>query len=136
MSIRVEGVIDLSHVDLKDLDTLYELFLFLQENNISVGFFNPKEWLYILKDGILKDGVLKVIHKERDWSYFEFHQDGRFFIDKHHTITEKQADDAVKAIREFYPMVKKALEVLKSVPNAKLSYDREREKLVIEVEEL
>ena len=59
-----------------------------------------------------------------------------FFIDKHYTITEKQADDAVKAIREFYPMVKKALEVLKSVPNAKLSYDREREKLVIEVEEL
>jgi len=131
MSIRVEGVIDLPHVDLKDLDTLYELFLFLQENNISVGSFNPKEWLYILKDG-----VMKVIHKERAWSYFEFHQDGRFFIDKHHTMTEKQADDAVKAIREFYPMVKKALEVLKSVPNAKLSYDREREKLVIEVEEL
>ncbi|MDM7320215.1 MAG: hypothetical protein P3W91_000635 [Fervidobacterium sp.] len=50
MSIRVEGVIDLPHVDLKDLGTLYELFLFLQENNISVGSFNPAEWFYILKD--------------------------------------------------------------------------------------
>lgn len=131
MSIRVEGVIDLPHVDLKDIDTLYELFLFLQENNISVGSFNPNEWLYILKDG-----VLKVIHKERDWSYFEF-KDGRFFVDKHYKITEKQADDAIKAIREFYPMIRKALDVLKSVQqNAKVGYDREREKLVIEVEEL
>ena len=131
MSIRVEGVIDLPHVDLKELETLYELFLFLQENNIIVGSFNPNEWLYVLKDG-----ALKVIHKERDWSYFEF-KDGQFFIDKHHTITEKNADDALKAIREFYPMVKKALEVLKSVPNAaKISYDKEKEKLVIEVEEL
>lgn len=131
MSIRVEGVIDLPCVDLKDLETLYELFLFLRENNIIAGSFNPEEWLYTLKDG-----VLKVIHKERSWSYFEFHSNGRFFIDKHHAITEKQADDAIKAIREFYPMVKKALEVLRSVPNAKLSYDREKEKLIIEVEEL
>ncbi|MCS7263060.1 MAG: hypothetical protein NZ560_06595 [Aquificaceae bacterium] len=126
MSVRVEGVIDLPHVDLADTEGLYETFLFLREHRLC------KE----LQDYAAEyaPNRVRLTHVRRAWSYVEF-IDGKVCWDEHYKQTVKEKDAILKALREYYPMVKKATEILKTVGSGKLSYDKEKECIVLEVEE-
>lgn len=126
MSVKVEGVLDLPHVDLRDLETLQELLLFIKENDLCEE----------LKDYRItyRRGVLRVEHGKRNWSYFEIRSDGRIAWDEHYEETTKEKNAILDAIREFYPMFKKAMEIHKKVGGV-MRYDKEEEKIILEVVE-
>ncbi|MEN3034376.1 MAG: hypothetical protein ABDH18_05245 [Aquificaceae bacterium] len=126
MSIRVEGIIDLPYFDLRDIHTLQELLMFLKENELC------KE----LKDYrvFVEGGILKLEHSKRSWSYIEISPEGRLVWDEHYRETVEEKDSILGAIREYYPMFKKALEIHLQVGGT-IRYDRERELIILEVEE-
>lgn len=126
MSVRVEGVLDLPHVDLRDMSTLHELLLFLKEHGICEE----------LKDYavFVKSGALRIEHTERDWSYVEITEDGRIFWDEHHEKTVEEKDAILSAIREYYPMFKKAMQIHSQVGGV-IRYDKEKDTIILEVEE-
>lgn len=130
MSIVVEGVIDLPMVDLKDTQTLLELLEFLHENSL----LNLSKW--IVQE--TQEGI-RLTHKHRNWSWIEISKEGKIKIDEHYKETVKFKDELLSAIREYYPMFKKALEIIEieknGLTNYRLSYDKEKEKLILEVED-
>ena len=126
MSVRVEGVIDLPHVDLRDTEGLYETLVFLKQNGLC-------EALESYAVEYAPNGI-RLTHVQRSWSYVEF-IDGKVYWDEHYNRTIREKDAILSAIREYYPMVKKATEILKTVGGGKLSYDKEKECIILEVEE-
>lgn len=128
MSVVVEGVIDLPMVDLRDTQTLLELLEFLNENSL----LDLSEW--IVQE--IQEGI-RLTHKHRNWSWIEISKDGKIRLDEHYKETVKFKDELLSAIREYYPMFKKALEIIEKnkLKSYRLSYDKEKEKLILEVED-
>lgn len=127
MSIVVEGVIDLPFVDLRDVMTIHELLLFLEEQ----GVLSLKDW-----DIKVQGEKLMLSHRSRNWSWIELCE-GKVRLDAHYKETEKFKDQLLDLIREFYPMYKKALEIIEknNIKDYRLSYNKEKDRLVLEVEE-
>ncbi|MEM2695604.1 MAG: hypothetical protein QXU09_01560 [Thermoproteota archaeon] len=126
MSVKVEGVIDLPHVDLRDMVSIYELMHFALEQDL---WEELKDWSISLTE----DKVV-FTHKSRSWSYVEVHKDGTVVWDKHYKETTSFKDKLISFISEYYPMFKKALSIA-SKYNAKMSYDKERERIILEVQD-
>ncbi len=128
MSVVVEGVIDLPFVDLSDLITIKELLLFLQNEQI----IDLSDWI-IEAD----QKKLRLLHKEKAYTWIEFSQDGVLKWDEHYRETRNFKDSLLQVINEYYPMYKKAMEIIEknNLTNYKLNYNKEEEKLVLEVED-
>ena len=127
MSKGIEGVIDLPSVDLRDLNTIYDLILFLQENEL----FNPI-W-QVSKE----KGKIKIVHPEKNWTWIEIYDSGIVKYDNHYGFTEEEKEKLIRLINEYYPMYKKAIDVLKQneINAYSFHYDKEKEKILIEIEE-
>lgn len=130
MSVKVTGVIDLPQVSLQDIDGIYETINFLLRNEI-LPFLSE----YNI---ILSENEIKLTHKTRNWSYFIIKSDGTLEIDKHYSKTEQDKDALIIAIREYYPMIRKMNDILQKVKakNYKTYYDKEKQSILIEIEEI
>ncbi len=130
MSKVITGVIDLPFVNLKDTDTIYELLLFLQENGLI-----DKNW-----EIDFKENYVELKHKEKNWTWIKIYNDATIKYDNHYGITEEFKDKVLKLINEYYPMYKKTLEILEnpelSQYNKKVVFDKEKEEICIEIEDL
>lgn len=126
MSVRVEGLLDLPHADLSDVQTLHELLLFLKEHELCQELKDYKI--------LFREGNLRIEHTQRDWSYLEISPEGKLFWDEHHKKTVEEKDAILRALREYYPMFRKALEIQAEVGGL-MRYDKQRECIVLEVEE-
>lgn len=126
MSVKVEGVIDLPHVDLRDMVRIYELMHFALEQEL---WEELKDW-----DISLTEDKIVFTHKTRNWSYVQVHKDGTVVWDKHYKETTAFKDKLIAFISEYYPMFKKALSIAEKY-NAKMSYDKEKERIILEVQD-
>ena len=128
MSKVVTGIIDLPTLDTRDQQTLYDLILFLQENEIEYTDYMVTKY----------DGYILIKHKTKNWSYIKIYEDGRFEIDNHYDLHELDKDYVIKLLNEYYPMFRKALDILKenNITNYKFTYDKDKEKILIEIEEV
>ncbi|WP_029523584.1 hypothetical protein [Persephonella sp. KM09-Lau-8] len=128
MSKVIEGVIDLPSVDLRDLDTLYDLILFLQENEL----FNP-----IWKVSKEKNKI-RIVYPEKNWTRIEIYNSGVVKYDNHYGFTGQEKEKLIRLINEYYPMYKKAIDILKQndISIYSFRYDKHKEKILIEIEEI
>ncbi|MFN3263283.1 MAG: hypothetical protein ACK42C_00095 [Aquificaceae bacterium] len=125
MSVKVQGVIDLPHVDLRDFEVLQELLFFLYEE----GLIDLSEW------SIYKDGdTLRLTHKTRAWSYIHINSIGTVEWDAHYKETTAFKDKLLKTIGEYYPAFKKAYSIAQKY-KAKLSLSEDKEKIILEVQD-
>lgn len=97
MSVKVEGVIDLPHVNLKEIADIYDFLHFMHENNI----FNLSDWTISFSE---KEKCLKIKHKSRSWSYVYIFDSGKVEWDAHYQETVTFKDALLSKIREYYPM--------------------------------
>lgn len=126
MSVKVEGVIDLPHVNLKEIADIYDFLHFMHENNI----FNLSDWTISFSE---KEKCLKIKHKSRSWSYVYIFDSGKVEWDAHYQETVTFKDALLSKIREYYPMYKKAMEFAEKYKAKTISFDKEKEKIILEV---
>lgn len=126
MSVRVEGVIDLPHVSLKEISNIYDFILFLHENEV----LSLSEW----KISLLEDEkCIKLTHKTRAWSYVNLYNNGKVEWDAHYAETVEFKDTLLSKIKEYYPMYRKALEFAEKYKAKKMTFNKEEEKIILEV---
>lgn len=128
MSVKVVGYIDMPELDLRKVADIYEITIFLLENDI-LPFLNEY-------DIVVDENSIKFTHKRRNWSYFIIRSDGTIEYDKHYERTVLDKDELLKAIRTYFPMFKKAKEILAKLNSkGKTYYDEKEECIVIEMDE-
>ncbi len=127
MSIVVEGVIELPFLDLTDTEGIREVLTLLQDQ----GLLDLSEWHVEVGNG-----YIKLTHKERAWSWIEI-REGKVRLDEHYKETVKFKDHLLSVLREYYPMFRKALDIIhkNQITNYTLRFDKEKEKLILEVED-
>lgn len=129
MSKVVRGVVDLPHVDLRDTDGVYETILFLIEQNLLSEYFQ-KAKIDLTPKGIALSW--------RQWEYIIITPDGHILYDDHYGTMEEAKKILLDKINEFYPPVKKLMDVLSEAgvdtKKANVQWDREKEEIVVELE--
>ncbi len=130
MSKIITGVIDLPHFDIRDLETIHELMLFLHRNKI----IDLSDW------GVnLGQHLIYIYHKEKGWTWIKIYDTGKIEFDNHYGITEPFKEELINRLSEYYPMYKKAIEILETPELAgykkQLEYDKEKDKILISITE-
>lgn len=126
MSKVISGVIDLPHVDLTDINSVYETILFLQENKLF-----SSEWLVEKR----KDCIF-LKHAKLDWTWIKISTTGKIEYDNHYGVTEEAKDQLLELINKYFPMVKKTTEIIRHLNlknNCRMTFNKEKEQILIEI---
>jgi hypothetical protein len=125
MSVVVEGVCDLPFLDFSDTEGLYEILTLLHEHKL----IDLTGWAIEVQENCLYlENIL------RKWSWIKITQTG-FQYDKHYVETEEFALNLLDCLNKYYPMFKKALNIISqhNIKHYNLSFDKEKEKILLEV---